>query len=57
MIEEYLDEPCYISLKTGKRYPRRLYLNHGYGGKMYEKEDLPKNGYPYSVEIIRKQLK
>lgn len=41
------DDGYYLSEVTGKKYPKYLYANHGYGGMKGKWKDLPHDEYPY----------
>ncbi len=43
--------PKYYVAKDGRKFEYDKYLNHGYGGKKHGYEDLPKDGYPYTIEF------
>ena len=46
----------YLSEVTGKKYPKYLYINHGWGGIKGVYKDLPLDEYPYT-EINPKRNK
>jgi hypothetical protein len=39
----------YRSDVTGNMYDYKKYNNHGHGGNKYGYEDLPSDGYPYTI--------
>jgi hypothetical protein len=44
-----MNNKFYKSKIIGKSYSANEYINHGYGGIMYGKKDLPHNEYPYEI--------
>lgn len=45
----------YISEKTGKKYCKEEYTNHGWGGNKRGFKDLPHDEYPYIIVDYKKE--
>jgi hypothetical protein len=45
----------YISEKTGKKYSKEEYINHGWGGIKLGFKDLPHDEYPYLIIDNKKE--
>lgn len=44
------ETPIYYIGNSGNKYDVNKFCNYGTGERKYEKDDLPLNEYPYSIE-------